>query len=287
MLERRLCTALRARHFRRHTGFLHSKRAFAIPITYLILFASLVALISLTYSFAIVKINARTNGLKTSVAKQNMQILDDSIHSIAWSFGASKAVYMDDCGGVFKTAANAKRLSLTLTDERTINSIAFNSSIGEAFYELVQSELGDYGLYIRGDERPIINKTSFSMTQLYVAGGNSTQSLVLCYRPLATVAVIGTNSGKPINLIRVNVMNFNSSSNLALSEKFYLKVTSVGVTVVSSRYEFNNTVASLALKATLDGSSSTVWLPVSSSAQGAVVNLEVVICNVRLQRAEM
>jgi hypothetical protein len=285
MLERRLSKSLHLKILKQ-SRFLRSKRAFTIPVTYMILFASLIALICLTYSFAIVKISARGAMLKASVAKQNMRTLDDAVHSVAWSFGASEVIYMDDCGGVFKTATIAKNLVLNLTDERTVKSLVFNSSIGEAFYELESSESSDYGLYMRGDERAIINRTSLSMTQLYVTAGVDTQNVVLCYRPRATVAYIGTTEGKPLNIVRVNIINLNSSQNLALREKFYLKTASESVTTATSRYLFNGTISSLALKATYDSTSTTVWLPISSNADGAIVDLEVTVCNVKLQHTE-
>ena len=267
--------------------FLQSKRALAIPVTYLILFASLIVIISVTYSFAVVKISARGALLKASIAKQNMQVLDDAVRSVAWSFGASKVVYMDDCGGVFQTQPIAKNLVLNFTDEQTFYAILFNSSVGEAFFELEPSEFNYDGLFIRGDGRAIINQSSFTMTQLYVATGDDAKELTLCYRPSATAATVGTSNEKPLNLIRIYVLNLNSSQTLMLREKFYLKVTSLNVTTVTRQYEFNQSVSSLALKAVFDGTSSTVWLPISSNADGAVVNLELVVCSIRFQRAEV
>lgn len=272
---------------RGYTVFLRSKRAFAIPVTYLILFVSLIAVISVTYTFAVARISARANLIKVSVAKQNMQVLDDAVHSVAWSFGASSVVYMDDCGGTFRVTANAKQLALSLTDGEAINAVLFNSSVGEASYELEASEIEDYGLYTRGNEKAIINKTSFTMTQMYFTMRNNAQSIILRYRPLATATVIGTSDGKPVNLIRVNVINLNSSQSLNLWEKFQLRIVSLDVTTVASQYEFNSSVHSLALKASSDGTSDMVWLPVSSTSEGAIVRVEVIVSNIKLQRAEM
>jgi hypothetical protein len=72
-----------------------------------------------------------------------------------------------------------------------------------------------------------------------------------------------------------------------LKGKFYLKVASLNVTTFASQYGLNASVSSLALKAVFDGTSNSVWLPVSSSAQGLVVDLEIVVCNVKIQKAEM
>ena len=267
--------------------FLQSKKALAIPVTYLILFASLIAIISVTYSFAIVKISARGALLKASVAKQNMQILDDAVRSVAWSFGASKVVYMDDCGGIFRTDPTAKNLVLNFADEQTFYDIVFNSSVGKAFYELKPSEFNYEGFYIRGDGRAIINQSSFTLTELYVATGDDAKELILCYRPSATAATIGTINGKPLNLIRIYIVNLNSSQTLMLREKFCLKMTGVNVTTVTRQYEFNQSVSSLALRAVFDETTSIVRLPISSNAEGAFVNLEVVVSNIRIQKAEV
>ena len=268
-------------------GFLKSKRALAIPVTYLLLFVSLMAIISMTYSFAVVKINSRGALLRASVAKQNMQFLDDAVHSVAWSFSASEVVYMDNCGGIFKTENTAKNLALNFTDEQTFYSVVFNSPVGRMYYKLDDSEFNEDGSYIRGDDRAVINQTAFTMTQLYVMTADDAKQLVLSYRPLATAAAIGTSGGKPLNLIRINVINVNSSANLSQQEKFYLKVTSVNVTTTKTRYEFNQSVSSLAIKSAFDGKETTVWLPISSISDGVVVDVEVDVCYITIQRAEV
>lgn len=268
-------------------GFLKSKRALAIPVTYLLLFVSLMAIISMTYSFAVVKINSRGALLRASVAKQNMQFLDDAVHSVAWSFSASEVVYMDNCGGIFKTENTAKNLALNFTDEQTFYSVLFNSPVGRMYYKLDDSEFNEDGSYIRGDDRAVINQTTFTMTQLYVMTADDAKQLALSYRPLTTAAAIGTSGGKPLNLIRINVINVNSSANLSQQEKFYLKVTSVNVTTTKTRYEFNQSVSSLAIKSVFDGKETTVWLPISSISDGVVVDVEVDVCYVTIQRAEV
>jgi type II secretory pathway pseudopilin PulG len=266
---------------------LTSKRALALPLTYLILFVSLMAIISITYSFAIIKIGSRTAALKTSVAKQNMQALDNAILSVSWSFGASETVYMDDCGGTFKTEPTSKNLILNITDEQAFNEIIFNSPVGKAFYELEPSENYYDGLYIRGDSRTIVNESALTLSQLYFGAGTNTKELTLCYRPFATATYMGIENGKPLNLIRIYVINLNASQSLVASGKFYLKVTSSNVATVTHQYEFNDAISSLTLKAEIDGTVTSVRLSVSSSAEGAKVSLEIVICNVEIQRAAM
>jgi hypothetical protein len=248
---------------------------------------SLLATVSVTYSLAIVKISSRGTLLKASVAKQNMLALDSTVRSVAWSFEASEVVYMDDCGSAFQTAPAAKRLIINFTDQQSFNVIVFNSSIGKAFYELEPSDSNNDGLFIKGDNRAIINQSSSTMTQIYFEAGNDAEELALCYRPSATALAIGTSNGKPLNLIRIHVVNFNFSESLLLKEKFYLKTVSLNVTTFAQQYDLNVSVSSLALKAVFDGTQGTVWLPVSSNTQGLAVNLEIVVCNVKIQRVEV
>ncbi|MEM3825367.1 MAG: hypothetical protein QXG27_04430 [Candidatus Bathyarchaeia archaeon] len=266
--------------------FLKSKRALTIPVTYLMLFVSLLALVSVTYSFAVAKISARGALLKVSVAKQNMQILDDAVRSVAFNLGASKVVFMDDCGGNFQVAPSEKNLILNFTDEQTFAYIVFNSSTGKAFYELEAAETHSDGLFVRGDERTIINRSAY-MTQLYFSAGDDSKELTLCYRPSAASTFIGTSNGKPLNLIRVFVISLNASTNLLLSGKFYLKVSATSVTSIIQQYEFYSEVSSLALKANFDGISTTVWLPISSVSEGAFVNLEIIIYDVKIEPIEV
>lgn len=288
MQERRLLKTLHTWSFKKPLRkLLHSKKALAVPVTYLILFVSLMAVVSATYSFAVLKISARGASLKASIAKQNMQVLDDAIRSVAWSYGASEVIYMEDCGGVFQTEPTAKNLVINFTDEQTFYDVLFNSSIGESFYKLEPSESNYHGLFIRGDYRAIVSQSVSVMTQLYVSITDDAQAITLCYRPLATTALIDTSSIKPLNLIRINAISLNSSQNLMLREKFYLKVTALNITVVSHQYEFNQSISSLALKAVLDETQNTVWLPISSSAEGAIVNVEIVVCNIEIQKVKV
>lgn len=265
-------------------NFRCSRKALTIPVTYLILFASLLAIISITYGFAITKISARGALLKVSMAKQNMQALDEAVHSVAWNFGASKSVYMEDCGGNFKTDPAAKSLIINLTDGQTFSDIVFNSSLGKAFYELEASTESQEGLFIRGDSRAIINQSASTMTQLYFARGENAQQLILYYRPTATALTIGTSNGKPLNLIRIYIVSLNCSQTLTLSGSFYIKISALNVTSTSWLYEFNSSVSSLALKAVSDETQNTVWLPITTSEEGAFVKLEILICYIKIQK---
>lgn len=262
-------------------SLLKSKKALAIPITYLILFASLFAMISVTYTFAVVKIGSSGALLRAATAKQNVLILDDAVHSTAWSFGASEVAYMDDCGGVFRTEVSSRNLHLNIAVGESFSDDVFNSSVGRTYYSLQTSEL-DEG-FVKGDERAIINQTAFSTTQVYVASSSDAQQLILCYRPFVTAAITGTVNGKPLNLIRINIINLNSSESVTKQGKFYVKVLSENVTVATNRYEFNQSVSSVAVKSTLGGIQTMVILPISATSEGTVIDVETIVCHIKIQ----
>ncbi len=266
------------------SSFLQSKRALTMPMTYLILFSSLMMIISVTYSLAITQINAGGSLLKASLVKENMQGLDDAIRSVAWKFKASKVICMDDCGGSFQTHTTGKNLLINFTDDQSFHDVVFNTQVGRVCYELESSQPDNNGFFIRGDARSITNQSWSTMTQIYYAQGDSSQELVLSYRPSANSAVITTDQAKPQNLIRLYIINLNSSQSLTLNQKFYLKVTSLDVTLTLHQYEFNQSISSLGLISTYDDASSTVWIPISSTAEGAFADVEIIVCSIRIQR---
>ncbi|MEM3617693.1 MAG: hypothetical protein QXK47_01315 [Candidatus Bathyarchaeia archaeon] len=261
-----------------------SRKALAIPVTYLILFASLIAIISATYGFAVTRISAKSAQLRVSMAKQNMQALDDTVRSVAWSAGSSKTIYMEDCGGAFQTQPTAKSLVINLTDRQSFSRLVFNGSVGKALCILEGLAESQEGTYVRGDSRTIINQSAFTVTQLYFERGETAQQLVLCYRPMATALATGTSNGKPFNIIRVYIISLASSQVLTLYGSFHLKVSALNVTSTVELLVFNSSVSSLALEAFSEGNKTTVWLPLESTSEGAVVSLEVVVCHIQVRR---
>lgn len=262
-----------------------SKRGIAIPVTFLMLFVSLTLVISATYYFAVAKISAKGELLNISAAKQSMLLLDDSIGFVAWSSGTSEVFHLEDCGGEFKSEPTAKRLVINLTDD-TFYDVIFNSSIGKVAYELSPSESPTTGIFLRGDSRVVVNQSSSTMTQLYISMGTKRPEITLCYRPLASSSTVGSSGGKPVNSLRIYILNLNSSQNLALRGELYLKLTCLNVTSTVRSYNFSYPITSLMIKADLDGVEGEVSLPISSTAEGAIVNVETVTCNIRLQRAK-
>lgn len=263
-----------------------SKRALTLPVTYLILFASLVTLISVTYSFAVVKIGERADNLKAVVAKQNMELLDTAVQEVAWSYGGSKSVYLDDCGGTFRTEINTNTLTINIEDGNSFNDTIFNDQVGSVRYEFDTTGLTYESDFLRGSPEAIANASLATTTQLYVDSLDHRQ-LILAYRPVVSAAVAGTANGKPLNLVRLYIISLNDSQTLVLSEKFHLRISSLSVSRILNQWEFNETIASLRIAATLGQTSNTIDVPISSVGYGAVVNTEVVLCRIRIQEPEV
>ncbi|MCS7124907.1 MAG: hypothetical protein NZ932_05800 [Candidatus Bathyarchaeota archaeon] len=266
--------------FRRFTC---SKRGLAVPVTYLILFGSLLVLVSVTYGFALSQIRAKGILLGVAVAKQNMQALDDAIRLVAWNPGASKTVYMEGCGGVFQTEPRAGGLVLRLTDGSGFSTVVFRGSLGSAFYTLGSLPESREGLFVRGDGRAIVAQGASTQTQLYFARNGSAQQLVLRYRPMATALALGSNNGRPYNVIRVYVISLNKTQPLTLGGGFKLKVSAANVASITQSFLFMEAVSSIALEALYEGAKTLAWLPVASTSEGAVVNVEVYICSINFQ----
>lgn len=259
-----------------------SKKGMAIPVTFLILFVSLSFVISLTYYFAVSRVNSRSQLLKVSAAKQNMFSLENSIASVAWSPGSSTVHSFDDYGGNFVVEPEAKGLLINVTDN-SFYDVVFNSSVGKAVYELPPSESMFSTVFLEGDNRVVVNQSTSTMTQLYESEGTESPEITLSYRPLASSTEIGSNDGKPLNNLRIYILNLNSSQNLTFQGSFYLRIDCVNVTSILRSYNFSYPITSLSVKVTLDGVDGEVLLPISSSAEGALVNLEIVTSEVQLQ----
>ncbi len=269
---------------RNRSSFLESRRAIALPVNFLILFVSLVLLISATYYFSIVRISAKTQELKVSGAEQEMLSVEKVVKFVSWSPGSHQIYEFGDFGGKFAVVPTAKRLRLNLTDDSSFSDAFFNSPIGKAAYELPASGMQDI-LYIKGDGRVLVNQSSSTMTQLYISQRVDRYEVAFSYRPLAGSAVVGSSNGKPINSLTVYIINLNSSQDILRLGSFRLKVTCANVTSSWRSYSFTESITSLVVKADLDGISGQVSLPISSSAQGAMVNLETVVCGIKLEDA--
>lgn len=268
---------------RKHcSSLLKAKRGIAVPVTFLMIFVSLTLVVSATYYFAVSKINTKSQDLKFSAAKQGMISLENSIRFITWSPGSYRMYKFDDFGGELMVEPTAKMLVMNLTDD-SFYDVFFNSTIGKVAYELPPSEISNDNIYLMGDNRVVLNQSSSMMVQLRVSMGTSSPEITLSYRPLVGSTVTETSPGKPTNTVRIYIINLNSSQTLTHQGSFRLKTECTNVNSAWRNYDFSYPITSLTLKVNLDGTNGTVILPISCNADGALVNLETVICNIKIK----
>jgi hypothetical protein len=266
-----------------HSRLCRSKRATAIPVTFLMLFVSLMLIITTTYYVAMTRISARGQLMNFSAAKQSMIALEKSVESILWLTGASQVYFVNDFGGNFKITSTAKALLMNITDNN-FSDLIFNSPVGEAAYELAYAEPGSSGLFLKGDSRVIVSSSTSTMTQLRMVTGETGQEIALTYRPLASSTVTGYNGGNPINTVRVYVISMNLSQSLTFPSGFYLKARSVSVTSTFRSYNLSYALSSLQVKAIFDGVNGVVSLPISNNGGSTLIEVEVLVCNIQLQK---
>jgi hypothetical protein len=123
------------------------------------------------------------------------------------------------------------------------------------------------------------------MAQLAVVTGEASQEIVLSYRPLASSMVTSSSGGKPVYTVRIYIVSMNLSHSLALPSGFYLKAECASV-VSNTVGNLSYRTSALQVKAVLDGVNGIVSLPISSTS-GAIVNVEVLVCNIELQLVEV
>jgi len=261
-----------------------SRRAFAIPVTFLILLVSMLGLVSITYYFAVEKVNTRSTSLKIATARQDMLSFDETLLQVLWQPGSARTFEFGDSGGEVNVQPSNNSLILNVTDSRDITATIFNDTIGQVVYELPYSESPDTGLFLKGDSRKITNQSGSVITQLSIRSGAQHAEILLRYRPTVSYTTAGVESDKAVNNVRIYVVNLNSSEAIALFGKLPLKMSCVATQIITTTYTLSYEPETLLITAILDGSSGQVSIPVSSTANGAIINVEIVLCNVTIQR---
>jgi hypothetical protein len=264
-----------------------NKKALAIPVTFMILFVSMLGVISITYYLAVEKVNTRSTTLKVATAKQDMLSLDDAVMQVLGQPGSARTFEFEDSGGQLNVQPDVNNLSINVTDGGEIEATVFNEITGQVSYELPYSGSPDTGLFLKGDSRSIVSQSGSVMTQLYIARGVTHPEIRLQYRPTVSYTTAGTENGKTVNNIRVYILNLNTSDVIALYGKLPLKISCVTTQITTTTFDVSYEPESLTITAGLDAATGQVTIPVSSTSSGAIINVETVLCNVRIQRGLM
>ena len=269
-----------AHTFRR---FKRSKAALALPVTFLILFVSTLAIISFTYYFAVEKVTAQGQTLKITSAKENMLSLDNSILSTLGQPGSSSTYEITDSGGLLQIQPNINILSLSVSDSSSAEQTIFNSSIGNVLYRLPYTPTAQTGLYLKGDSRTIICQTSSTISQLFILNGAEHPEIHLQYRPTVTYSTAGLENGKTVNNIRIYIVNLTSSVPISSQGDILLKIACTNTELTYQTYSVSSS-ENLEMTSVLGVEIGKVSIPISSTGEGAIIHIETVVSNVSIER---
>ena len=260
-----------------------SKRALVIPVTFMILLVASLGLISLTYYFAVEKINTRSTVLKISTAKQDMLSFSETLLPILWQPGSASTFEFSDSGGKINVQPIANSLAINVSDNRDISATIFNETVGQVIYELPYSESPDTGSFLKGDGRTITNQSGSLITQLTIRSGAEHPELLLRYRPTVSYTTVGIENGKAVNNIRIYIVNLNTSQEFGLHGRIPVKASCVNTQITTLTYSVNY-APDLTLTSTFGSQSGHVSVPISSAQEGAVINIEIVESIIQIQR---
>ena len=261
-----------------------SRRALALPVTFLILLVTTLGLVSITYYFSVQNLAVQSEGLKVSTAQQDFVSLNNLVLSTLGQPGSSNTIDLSDSGGTTNIQPSSNILNLMVTDNSGIDQTVFNSAIGKVSYALPSVGSLQSGLYLAGDSEPITNLTGASPSQLYMTDGFPGPMIQLQYRPTVAYASAGVQNGEAVNNIRIYVVNLNSSVSLSLGGDLPLQISNVNTQLTSETFHVSNQPENFVITSILNGAVGSVSVPISTASQGAVINLEIVISNVSIQR---
>jgi len=262
-----------------------SNKGLATPVSLSFLIFSFTILTVATYYVAMSSVSTRSTRLSYAAAKQDMLALENTIRSVSWSSGSSMVKEFQGHGGEFETKPNDRRLIINVSVGST-SEIVFNSTIGYVRYELPASDRGEVGWYLQGDTNPIVNQSFLDMAQMYIRAGNNCQEIYLGYRPLA-ISFLDSSQNGQINVIRIFIINLNSSESLLFTGEFRLRIRCLNITSQTRSYNITDPVSHAAVRATVDGETGVVHLPLSSGDSFTLVRLEILVCNVKLEEVNV
>ncbi|MCW4007959.1 MAG: hypothetical protein NWF09_04610 [Candidatus Bathyarchaeota archaeon] len=264
--------------------FLPSRSALSIPVTFLTLFVAMLGVISVTYYFAIEQVNSRSGMLKIATARQDMLALNENILQLIGLPVSARTFEISDSGGRINVQPDSNILTLSVNDGGEIADTIFNETVGQIIYELPFSETADTGVFLKGDSRTIVSQSGATITQLFIARGDQNAEILLRYRPKVSYVAAGVENGRAVNNIRIYTVNLNTSESIALYGKVPLRMACSSTEVASFTYELSYGPETLTVTSILGGSSGSVNIPIISTPSGAIINIELVTCNITIQR---
>ena len=260
-------------------------KGIATPVSLSFLIFSFTILTVATYYVAMSSVSTKMSRLNCAAAKQDMLTLENAIRYVSWSPGASLIKEFQGYGREFETKPEDRRLIINVTMGST-SEIVFNSTIGYVRYDLPAADLGQVGWYLRGSPTPIINQSFLDTAQMFIRVGNDCQEIYLGYRPLA-ISFLDSSQNSQLNIIRIFIINLNSSENLLFTGGFRLRIRCINVTSQTGTYNISSSISYANIKVTIDGNEGAVHLPLSNNGAFTLVRLEILVCNVKIEEVNI
>jgi len=249
------------------------------------LLTSTLGIISVTYYISVSRLNIQSETLKASTAEQTFQALNRVILSTLGQPGSSATFDLTDSGGLTNVQPTNRVLTINFNDISGDNETIISSSTGEISYELPNLGSKAIGLYLAGDSQTITNQTGASLSQLQIAQGDQGPEIQLGYRPTVSYATAALENGKPVNDIRIYVINLNSSDPISLYGELPLKISCSNTQLITNTLQVPCQTESLNINSQIDDASGTISVPISNTPQGAIINIETVISSISIQRS--
>jgi hypothetical protein len=87
-----------------------------------------------------------------------------------------------------------------------------------------------------------------------------------------------------VNEIRLYLVNLNSSQDIELMGNVPLQISCTAVQETLADYNVTYQPSSLTITANMEGTQGQLTVPVSSTANGAVIDVELIVCDITIQR---
>jgi hypothetical protein len=101
---------------------------------------------------------------------------------------------------------------------------------------------------------------------------------------LTSSTTSGKENNQTVNDLRIYIVNLNGSQNIGLLGEVPLRISCSNAEKTVETYNVTNQTTALALAATLGGTQGQVTVPVSSDTNGAIINVELVVCHITIER---
>ena len=137
---------------------------------------------------------------------------------------------------------------------------------------------------MKGTSQVVENKSGAVMTQLFIESGEEHPEIVLRYRPKVSYITGGIVNGKPVNNVRIYIVNLNSSMSQELIGKIPVKISCLSNEIIVVNYNLSYSPSHLYVDVNLSDSAAQVSIPILSNGNGTVISIEVVTCNAKIEQ---